>query len=124
MIVEVVSLSNCISDILQCYCPKVGGMMQRLALSTFDMSVCAHDHICHWQDHIHRQLGVIGILSTFYIYGSISSAEELEVLMSNVLNARLCIIPSTATLGIIDNAVDRIGLLSKLLLFYIYIDFA
>ena len=96
--------------------------MQRRALSTFDMSVCAHDHICHWQDHIHRQLGVIGILSTFYIYGSI--AEELEVLVSNVLNARLCIIPPTATLGIIDNVVDRIGLMSKLLLFYIYIDFA
>ena len=94
--------------------------MQRRALSTSDMSICAHDHIC--QDHIHWQLGVIGILSTFYIYGSI--AEELEVLVSNVLNARLCIIPPTATLGIIDNAVDRIGLMSKLLLFYIYIDFA
>ena len=94
--------------------------MQRRALSTSDMSICAHDHIC--QDHIHWQLGVIGILSTFYIYGSISSAEELEVLMSNVLNARLCIIPSSATLGIIDNAVDRIGLMTRSKLFYyIYI---
>ena len=122
VIVEVVSLSNCISDILQCYCPKVGRMMQRRALSTSDMSICAHDHIC--QDHIHWQLGVIVILSTFYIYGSISIAEELEVLVSNVLNARLCIIPPTATLGIIDNVVDRIGLMSKLLLFYMYIEFA